>query len=64
MANVGIVGKFTYEDTDLVFTIMKFFPSEPSETKEFFITDGLEFVEPLVGQKIFMDRRGNCLIAV
>lgn len=63
MANVAVVGKFAYEGSDHVITIMKFSPSEPSESIEFFITDALKFVEPLREETTFIDRRGKLLFA-
>lgn len=64
MADASVVGIFAYEGGSTVCTIMKFVSSEPSEDMVFFITDGLEYVEPVENTSSFKDRNGDLLIAV
>jgi len=64
MADASVVGIFAYAGGSTVCTIMKFVSSNPLEEMEFFITDGLEYVEPVKNTSAFRDRNGDLLIAV
>lgn len=62
MANASVVGKFVYEGGGTVCTIMKFVPSKPSEGPVVFVTEGLEYVEPVENTASFVDRNGDILV--
>ncbi|GGI17594.1 MAG: hypothetical protein REI95_01000 [Oxalicibacterium faecigallinarum] len=64
MTDASVVGVFAYEGGNTVCTIMKFVSTTPLEGMVFFMTDGLEYVEPVANTSSFKDRNGDLLIAV
>jgi len=63
MASACVVGKYLYESKGIVCTVMKFSPTLPSDGETLYITDGLEYVQPLDGSSSFINNAGELLLA-
>lgn len=63
MTSASVVGKFMYESSGQVCTIMKFSPTKTSEGQVIYITDRLEYVNPLHNTSSFINEAGELLLA-
>ena len=63
MTSASVVGKFMSETSGRVCTIMKFAPTRMSEGRIIYITDGLEYVDPLDNTSTFVTETGELLLA-
>ena len=65
MTDASVVGIFAYEGgSAAVCTILKFVLEKPLDDLVFFMTDGLEYVDPVENTSFFRDSNGDLLMAV
>lgn len=63
MASASVVGKYMYESSGQVCTVMKFAPTQKSEDRVIYITDSLEYVAPIDNTSSFVTEAGELLLA-